>query len=71
MLRHRVEVIDRDLHEAKDLLRRFIDRNPQEWYGDIRAERSRRYRFVTAARKSPLSVPGMRELHMLNQLSSR
>ena len=35
MLRHGIEVIDLDLAEAKELLARFIDTNPQEWYGDI------------------------------------
>ena len=35
MLRHRVEVIDLDFQEAKDLLAEFINRNPSEWYGDI------------------------------------
>ena len=35
MLQHGVEVVDLDLDEAKDLLRGFIERNPQEWYGDI------------------------------------
>ena len=35
MLRHGVEVVDLDLDEAKVLLREFIERNPQEWYGDI------------------------------------
>ena len=35
MLRHGVEVIDLDLEEAKDLLRAFIENNPQEWNRDI------------------------------------
>lgn len=35
MLRHGVEVVDLDLQEAKDLLARFIEKNPAEWYGDI------------------------------------
>ena len=35
MLRHEVEVLDLDLVEAKDLLGRFIQENPQEWNGDI------------------------------------
>ena len=35
MLRHRVEVIDLDFQEAKDLLAEFINRNPSEWHGDI------------------------------------
>ena len=35
MLRHGVEVIDLDLQEAKDLLARFIEKNPTEWHGDI------------------------------------
>ncbi len=35
MVRHGVEVIDLDLTEAKELLARFIERNPREWYGDI------------------------------------
>ena len=35
MLRHGIEVIDLDLQEAKDLLARFIEKNPAEWYGDI------------------------------------
>ena len=33
--RHGVEVVDLDLDEAKELLREFIIRNPQEWSGDI------------------------------------
>ena len=35
MLRHLIEVYDLDLQEAKDLLARFIEKNPAEWYGDI------------------------------------
>ena len=35
---HGVEVVDLDLDEAKDLLRGFIERNPQEWYWDIGRE---------------------------------
>ena len=35
MLRHGIEVIDLDLDEAKDLLARFIEKNPAEWHGDI------------------------------------
>ena len=35
MLRHGIEVVDLDLAEAKELLARFIETNPQEWYGDI------------------------------------
>ena len=35
LLRHGVEIIDLDLAEAKELLRRFIERNPREWHGDI------------------------------------
>ena len=35
LLRHGVEVTDLDLEEAKVLLRKFIDRNPREWNGDI------------------------------------
>lgn len=35
LLRHGVGVVDLDLAEAKELLRRFIERNPLEWYGDI------------------------------------
>ena len=38
MLRHRVEVVDLDLDEPKELLREFIERNPDEWYGDIGRE---------------------------------
>ncbi len=32
---HGVEVIDLDLAECKDLMRQFIDKNPQLWYEDI------------------------------------
>ena len=35
MLQHGVQITDLDLDEAKDLLARFIERNPQDWYGDI------------------------------------
>ena len=35
MLQRGVEVVDLDLDEAKELLGGFIDRNPEEWYGDI------------------------------------
>ncbi len=35
MIRHGVKVIDLDLTEAKELLARFIERNPLEWHGDI------------------------------------
>ncbi len=35
MLRHGVEVIDLDLDEMKNLLREFIEHNPQEWHKDI------------------------------------
>ena len=35
MLRHGIAVVDLDLDEAKELLSRFIERNPAEWYGDI------------------------------------
>ena len=35
MLRHRVEVVDLDQGNAKELLRQFIERQPDEWYGDI------------------------------------
>ena len=38
MRQHGVEIVDLDLDEAKELLRRFIGRNPQEWYGDIGRE---------------------------------
>ena len=33
--RHGVEVVDLDLQEAKDLLREFTQRNPEQWYSDI------------------------------------
>ena len=33
--RHRVEVVDLDQDEAKELLREFILRNPDEWSRDI------------------------------------
>ena len=33
--RHGVEVVDLDLQEAKDLLREFTQRNPEQWYRDI------------------------------------
>ena len=32
---HGVEIVDLDLDEAKELLRGFIERNPQQWYRDI------------------------------------
>ena len=35
MLRHSVEVVDLDLHEVKAILARFIERNPDDWCGDI------------------------------------
>ena len=35
MLRHGVEVVDLDQGDAKDILREFIRRNPDEWNGDI------------------------------------
>ena len=35
MLRHGVEVIDLDLDEARELLKEFIENNPQEWNRDI------------------------------------
>ena len=35
MQRHGVEVVDLDLQEAKDLLREFTQRNPEQWYRDI------------------------------------
>ena len=35
MRQHGVEIVDLDLDEAKELLRGFIGRNPQQWYGDI------------------------------------
>ena len=35
MLRHGVEVVNLDVDEAKELLRTFIETNPQEWHGDI------------------------------------
>ena len=35
LLRHGVEMVDLDLAEAKELLARFIERNPLEWNGDI------------------------------------
>jgi cytosine deaminase len=35
MLRNGVEIIDLDQAEAKELLRKFIERNPREWHGDI------------------------------------
>ena len=35
MLRHGVEVVDLDLDEAKELLARFIETHPAEWYGGI------------------------------------
>ena len=35
MLQHGVEVVDLGLEEAKELLRTFIESNPDEWYGDI------------------------------------
>ena len=35
MMRHSVEVIDLDLNEAKQILREFIKRNPDEWNRDI------------------------------------
>ena len=33
--RHDIEVIDLDSDEAKDLLGRFIEKNPQQWNEDI------------------------------------
>ena len=33
--RHEVEVVDLDQDEARDLLREFILRNPEQWYRDI------------------------------------
>ena len=33
--RHGVEVVDLDQDEAKDILREFIQRNPDEWNRDI------------------------------------
>ena len=35
MLRHGIEAVDLGLDEAKELLARFIETNPAEWYGDI------------------------------------
>ena len=35
MLQRGVEVVDLDLDEAKELLREFIERNPEEWGKDI------------------------------------
>ena len=35
MLRHGVEATDLDLDEAKNLLREFIENNPETWHGDI------------------------------------
>ena len=35
MLQHRVEVVDLDQGEAKELLRKFIERQPLEWSRDI------------------------------------
>ena len=35
MQKHGVEVVDLDLQEAKDLLREFTQRNPEQWYRDI------------------------------------
>ena len=33
--RHGIEVIDLDSDDAKELLRRFIEKNPQQWNEDI------------------------------------
>ena len=41
LLRHRVEVVDLDQAEAKELLARFIERNPLEWHRDIGQDRGR------------------------------
>ena len=35
MQRHGVEVVDLDQGDAKDMLRQFIEQQPDEWYGDI------------------------------------
>ena len=35
MVRHGVEVADQGQGEAKDILREFIQHNPQEWSRDI------------------------------------
>ena len=35
MLRHGVEVVDLDQGDAKEMLRQFIEQQPDEWYGDI------------------------------------
>ena len=32
---HGIEVIDRDLNKAKELLGQFIEKNPQQWNDDI------------------------------------
>ena len=38
MLRRGVDVVNLELDEAKEPLRKFIERNPNEWYGDIGRE---------------------------------
>ncbi len=35
LMRHGIEVIDLDLDDAKQLLSRFIEANPEQWYEDI------------------------------------
>ena len=35
LVRHGIEVIDLDLDDARQLLGRFIDENPEQWNEDI------------------------------------